>query len=502
MTWEGTVPEAPKIWTIPLGEDAEKRYKANSPVLDVLTVYFPGPDNIAHTQGGTFPKKHDGFPTGPFLPEVDHPLLAAEKQVVISTDPQMKRIFDAVKASGHEYSTLFVLSVDHGLHAYHNTTSFNITLPNGMKTFFKGLGMTVWTNAFSIQDIDNADLVYSPSGGMAHIYIRNSGQQWNRPPSSGNIEKIARQLYVEAVGGTTTDPGTNAAVTYPVCTKTKTPKNSACYAGLYTGLAPKANAAKPFNGGPDFGALGDEPAIFAKLETNQLFQNETNIFDVDANVQDLVDDLNKALLSEELRAEYVDGGITHSTDAYIIILTRDVEWLVVEEEDNRTYRIEKVAGKLKFFITPNNFVQDYQWVKFVTASGVVKYGTIAEFIAARTTGGKYVDTTTGATDFNWPEFEKRIREMNDKNPLGSRAGDVIIFMDGRAGYLTVNKGDEDNGWHGGATAAESEVPMWFSMPGDVVETDFISNAIPAGTLGNWQLSSILENIVIGLRNVN
>ena len=43
------------------------------------------------------------------------------------------------------------------------------------------------------------------------------------------------------------------------------------------------------------------------------------------------------------------------------------------------------------------------------------------------------------TDFNWPAFKERLDEMNHKNESGSRSGDIIVILDGREGYQTVNR---------------------------------------------------------------
>ena len=211
--------------------------------------------------------------------------------------------------------------------------------------------------------------------------------------------------------------------------------------------------------------------------------------------------MNIGLLSQLIRDLFERSGFVVDPNAEINVITTGVEWRLVDRKNTRVYTINHSSGTLAFDLVLNSFIEDYSWVKFVKLNGAIEYGTIVEFITARQTGGKYKDLTTGTPNFNWPDFKNRMDDVNDKSVVGSRSGDIMIFTDGRAGYLTVNDGDEDFGWHGGATAAESEVPMMFNIPGSVVKKGFLSDAIPSGTLANWQLSSILEDILIGLFNV-
>ena len=142
--------------------------------------------------------------------------------------------------------------------------------------------------------------------------------------------------------------------------------------------------------------------------------------------------------------------------------------------------------------------------------------SVEEFIQAR----KDALQQKGITNFDWPEFEKRLDEMNHKNPSGSRSGDIVMIMDGRKGYLTVNlESDAFDGWHGGPTVSESDVPLMFSMPGAAF-VDSGGNAIdapsqllsgftagveatgvsPDSQLRNWHLAPILKEIITRFRN--
>ena len=115
-----------------------------------------------------------------------------------------------------------------------------------------------------------------------------------------------------------------------------------------------------------------------------------------------------------------------------------------------------------------------------------------------------------------------MREMNHKNPRGSRTGDIVVILDSREGYLAVNYAEEEYpGWHGGPTVAESNVPMMFAMPGTLFnsssgETVEIPEALSRGfgngvnsllgmgsnseiQLRNWHFGRILKGIVTEFR---
>jgi len=82
-------------------------------------------------------------------------------------------------------------------------------------------------------------------------------------------------------------------------------------------------------------------------------------------------------------------------------------------------------------------------------------------------------------------------------------------MNGAQGYLTVNHGEDMlNAWHGGPTIAESEVALFFSMPGpDLVIPDgktqpaFVNegysvekDSLQGHKFRNWQMGALLKSI--------
>ena len=368
---------------------------------DILTLYFPGPDWIAHKVGN---KPHNektstgkSFRKGPG--GVDNPLYSIEDQIGYVTDHEFKNIVYGVTYCHKMNSTLFVLVGDHGLKAYKNDIMHNIYLPEqihgtkkeraGLEKFFTTMGFKVWRGS----DIEKKSIVYSPNGGMAHIYIRNTEvnsegnfvHPWSSPPKRADVNMVARQLHIEAVGG----DGFLTVLLNGGGNLDEIVQKEACYHDL-TKLD---------------GALGKPPAVFVRVRDN--------------------DDVN-------------------------------------------------------------HFTKEFRWLKRVDPSNPLEpeYVDIDEFIKA--------------SKKNWPKFKERMEEMNDKNINGSRTGDIIIIMNDHAGHLTVNMGDNMNGWHGGPSAAESEVPMMFSI-GDPeyperIDKSFIEKAIPQGRLRNWQLGKILERI--------
>jgi hypothetical protein len=105
------------------GQYAKKRWNSRKEVLDILTMYFSGPDNVAHAIGATATPP-PGWTSGPALGDVDHPLTALRQQLEKVTDAQFKEVVDAIDKDGYLYATLFVLSADHGQHAYQPTDPF------------------------------------------------------------------------------------------------------------------------------------------------------------------------------------------------------------------------------------------------------------------------------------------------------------------------------------------------------------------------------------------
>jgi len=148
--------------------------------------------------------------------------------------------------------------------------------------------------------------------------------------------------------------------------------------------------------------------------------------------------------------------------------------------------------------TTSSFEKDFRWVKTVPTNQDPPYPNVE--LAS-------VENFIAAARVNWPDFEERLKELNHNYAHGSRTGDIVIVMNGKQGYLGVTKQDQLNGWHGGPTIAESEVPLMFSMPGPdlLPETrakleDAYYEVVPEGWYyRNWQMGEMLLKMLTQFR---
>jgi hypothetical protein len=411
----GHNPQAARALDRASGDDAEHLYRTNRDHVDVMTVYFPGPDNIAHDVGErdlrVDPQLYKGYTSGPALPEVTASLRAIGEHSRAYTDAQLKRLVDAIDQAGYLYATVFVLVADHGLHAYRNDDEHLVRArkDRGLDRLFDRMGLSMWTSGIPwttsvFANVDNYQLVYAPNGGLAQLYVRNSDENasWRVRPKPGDVARVARQLYIEAIGG---DTG-NAQAPIPACTGNQIQTTKACFADL-TRLGPPRPRQTTRRG-----ALGSPPAIFVR--------------------------------------------IPHGTDpaAY--------RWLRGIDMTKHGAGQPLPAGD-----------EDLVW------------GTIPQFLER--------------TGVSWPAFAARLDEMN----RADRSGDIVLITNGPEGFLAVNEGDELAGWHGGPEISESLVPLFFNIPGKVVNKAFVTGAVNAvkrarpatdQQLRNWQMGPILAEI--------
>jgi predicted AlkP superfamily pyrophosphatase or phosphodiesterase len=111
------------------GMHGQRAWDSHKKDLDFLTLYFPGPDNVAHHVGAM-----TGNPTGPgpagfpvgALGDTTNPLPAIAEQVRRVTDRALGRVLTRIERDGYLNACLFVLVADHGLIAYRNTDPFNL----------------------------------------------------------------------------------------------------------------------------------------------------------------------------------------------------------------------------------------------------------------------------------------------------------------------------------------------------------------------------------------
>ncbi len=429
-----------------LGSIASSLLSDDEESIDIVTLYYPGPDNIAHALGkGNYDEDDDeineqlkpGYKEpllGPVLgwlhgksikyyPEsklanirytiekgkinVDRPLKSIEEHMVQVTDFYFTKNVDFLRKNGLLYSTLFALASDHGLHAYHNDPKeFNIYPNDVLGPLRRHLISFLLKNRDQVEDdyyqqyltevgLDkfrsipvfvNSTTHYAANGGMAHLYIRTGSNRMDNLM----LHEAAKFLYLSATGAVNQE-GIRASK-----------------------ISPKMN--KLINGSVDNGALGKIPAIFLKA--------------------------------------------CNSSDSEC----------------------------------SNRLQMKYRWLKSVSSlDGTLSLRSVHQFLES-----------SGKRN-RWLDFEDRLIELNDQSSK-SRSGDIVVFTDGKMGYLTINKGDELNGWHGGATTSESLIPMFINIPGTVVDETFIQkgfaeaknelleNTSNSQYLRNWHLAHVLYRI--------
>jgi hypothetical protein len=387
LRWDRCPPRALRrldgyfLWTPPIGSpnplkpwinrDESPGARIFAPPHDVTTMYFPGPDNVAHGIGARSDNLYPNWPRGT-VGDVQNPLPSILRQFANVTDRRFGYLLGHLERCGYLRAVLFALTADHGLIAFHNDDRHNLMVEdeNGLelgRLFDSAVpghlpGMDLWRA--QQQQIGQVEVVYSPNGGMAHVYVRGMGE-WTQAPVQLDVEAVAHALLDEARG--------------------RTPQ---VVADLLE-------------------ALGNEPAIFVRTDGQGSFA----------------------------------------------------------------------------------FSNDYLWLRVVNpATGERDYEPIENFVSSRGLAAV------------WPEFEARLNgELNDRSPVGSRTGDIVLVTDSANGFLTVLPVDGYPGWHGGASRAESEVPLIFNMVG-VLDKSFIQNAIPAGQLRNWNLSTIIRDVVDTVRD--
>lgn len=407
--------------------------------VDVLSLYFPGPDNIAHSIGeGAAPA---GYSSGPALPEVALPLASIKEHVVQSTETQLKVIIDEIDAPSSSYihATVFALCADHGLHAYKNLDKFNIQAEDSARipapippavatpglefqTLINHLSRVLWRGSAGVtlqaglaggDDVATCDFIFSPSGGIAQVYVRQQTAggpaAWNLPPNAVDVESLASLMYKEAVGyAARIDPRTNVLSTpYPP------PAGFAPGTQVYPEFAP--------TGPGNYGALGDAPAIFVRIPS---------------------------------------------------------------------------------VFAPNGFINDFQWLEFVDpTTGTCVYNTIANFLAARQASGKYPNfswpefvaridemndkngsgSRTGDIIFI-PDGRAGYLAVNEGDSLPGWHGGPEISESHVA--LMFNIPDGDNG------PVVDKTFIFNALP---------ARGPAGGMLRNWQLSQILTGIMQAVR---
>ncbi len=159
-------------------------------VPDVLTIYFPGPDTVGHGQGEIYPKR--------VLLEITDRIFTA-------------LVLNVLEYRGWDTATLFAATADHGMSEVNPYPHHIVALldhdvdENGKKDPKKDDVQELLKNAplnrtvfgtdrkdFKLSGFERTTAVYSPNGGTAHIYLKETGiEKWGENPS-----KVARNMAV------------------------------------------------------------------------------------------------------------------------------------------------------------------------------------------------------------------------------------------------------------------------------------------------------------------
>jgi predicted AlkP superfamily pyrophosphatase or phosphodiesterase len=461
-----------KNLSVGAGPEAERTWNAaNKDKLDVMSIYFPGPDNVGHSYGtledasvGAGSLWTDPSPTQAF--DVINPVNGLAVQAENVTARGLSKLWARIRDDGYANAVMFALVADHGQHTYfgvdhrdefisdaeaeeidrrnalariHNLYAEDVEALFERPVEDGGLGIPVWKRGEQLDDstvivkgvpydVPGARVIFSGNGGLGQFYVRSDRAGWEDLPSDDDVRDVAKYLakanVIKSRQLAVTSSGLNVPIQYREFDYTKgfeSPKIAQKYLDVGTDSA-----------GITRGAFGLPAAIFVRSD---LHGYAYRWFDV----------------------QFERNG--------------EGEILMEELEDSKgtPYFAPIVSG--------------------------VDSRPIDDFLAAR-----------GNPD--WPDFKQRMAEMNDVD----RSGDIIVIMDGGKGYLALdNEGDSYPGWHGGPTVSESYVPLMVSMPGEsFVEiqgdsasvTDapvalFQGGDVPkenGSYLRNWELSRVLEAI--------
>lgn len=199
------------------------RSEAKAP--EVLLMYMPAPDNYGHAVGRDehVPKPNEGEDMLAYSARV-RPLQVGSlqntlaKMIVESTDVQLGRFLNVTERMGRMNTTVFVFAADHGLvgffsHGVHardrdrRALALDEQREREMRQVIESLNapsgrrLTVWDGL----DLKGAWCVFSPDGGMSHIYLRGIFG-WDSPPTDDFVLKVANKIREVAAAKPTTFP--------------------------------------------------------------------------------------------------------------------------------------------------------------------------------------------------------------------------------------------------------------------------------------------------------
>ncbi|MDO5971424.1 alkaline phosphatase family protein [Flavivirga aquimarina] len=441
--------------------------------IDIAAMYFPGPDNVGHYLGDKRPAGFNPpynhkdinnvtYRLGPQTPEVDSPLLAIEDHALQVTDYYLHKNVQDLSLKGLLYGTLFVLVADHGLHAYQNDSQniFNIFSNDIFEVIEEKLYKApIFNGSFAGRQV-RIEKTVTNMGGSSKSFVSVK----SFTDILELIEEDRKQPIIQLTG---IEVKTNAGnwIRLSESNGSTTPNGPISVYDLYRFARTNKITYSP-NGGMAHLYIRSRK----KVIDNQLIKEAAKILYAASTGENGITFKNNKLVPKNNPViNRIDGGAFGKVPAIFIKATNRGD-----EE-----------GRLR---------SQYRWVKSASlANDQLVLGSIDEFLQASGLSNK------------WPDFKERIKEMNDTRSNG-RSGDIVVLTDGAMGYLTVNKGDEYNGWHGGATKSESFIPMFINIPGEVVDESFIKNGFQKAKaawkrespnsqyMRNWNLTEVLKYI--------
>jgi hypothetical protein len=167
-------------------------------VPDITAVYLPGPDHYAHVNG--VERGGLGSAAG-----------TVRKYLVEGLDKRLATLYDGVRDRGYEFATFYVLVSDHGevglrtggpeadkYRPLLHKDSGKVTDP-GTEELLGVLNQTSYHDkTYTGAELMQRSVVFSPNGGLSHIYLRGAETNWSGPgtaPANSAILEVAQALF-------------------------------------------------------------------------------------------------------------------------------------------------------------------------------------------------------------------------------------------------------------------------------------------------------------------
>lgn len=254
--------------TVGTGPQAVMAWRNKRDRWDLMTLYLPGTDNLAHDEGDTAGDAK--------ISDAVDPVSSIVKHASEHTDAALGQLLEEIESDGYANAVMFAATGDHGLKQYTQNDELVIDVPEVQQLVEAppsegGLGWTMWRGESTTgEDGDDYDelasylnqhsrLVYAPNGGLAQIYVRSEGQLWFQAPNADDVKQVASLLWRESMGHEC-----------PSWADVSKDSEGECYE---SGPFKKFVQIQPRVDGPERpkttdGAFGRPPAIFVKLDNS------------------------------------------------------------------------------------------------------------------------------------------------------------------------------------------------------------------------------------------